>query len=82
VDAGGIGARVSIDADLFDPATGATVWTHHYEQSEPANGKTVADVVAAINRDVQRGIMEIAGSLDQYFTEHPAAENKPAAESQ
>ena len=73
VDAGTLGARVAIDTDLFDPATGATIWTHHYEQSEAASGKTIQDVVAAINRDVERGVMEISASLDQYFTEHPTA---------
>ena len=77
VDAPGLGARVEIDAELYDPATGATLWTHHYQQEETANGNTVPAVVEAINRDAQRGVSEIVASLDQYFTEHPPA--PPAA---
>jgi ABC-type uncharacterized transport system auxiliary subunit len=73
VDAPGLGARVAIEAELYEPATGATLWTHHYQQEETANGKSVPAVVEAINRDVQRGVNEIAASLDQYFTEHPPA---------
>ena len=82
VDTGSLGARVAIDTDLFDPATGATIWTHHYEQSEAASGNTVPDVVAAINRDTERGVKEIAASLDQYFTEHPPAAPQAPKDSQ
>jgi ABC-type uncharacterized transport system auxiliary subunit len=77
VDAPGLGARVAIEADLYDPATGTTLWTHHYQQEETANGNTVPAVVEALNRNVQRGVSEIVASLDQYFTDHPPA--PPAA---
>ena len=40
---------------------------------EPANGKDITAVVAAMDRDVQSGISEIMGSLEQYFSEHAQA---------
>ena len=73
VDAPALGARVEIEAELYDPATGSTLWTHHYQQEEAANGTTVPAVVEAINRAVQKGVSEIVASLDQYLTEHPPA---------
>jgi ABC-type uncharacterized transport system auxiliary subunit len=77
VDTPSLSARVTIEADLYDPAKGMTVWSHLYEQDEPASGKDVPSVVAAINRNVQRGLGEIAASLEQYVAQHPLA--PPAA---
>ncbi len=79
VDAPSLGGRVEMEAELYDPATGATIWTHHYQQEEAANGTTVTAVVEAINRAAQKGVAEVAASLDQYLTEHPPG--APAAKS-
>lgn len=65
-------ARVSVDLELRDVKTGTTVWTHYYSHDEPAGGKDVPAVVAAMDRNVQRGVKEIVASLDQYFASHPA----------
>lgn len=80
VDAPSLGARVEMETELYDPATGATLWTNHYQQEEAANGTTVPAVVEAINRAVQKGVTEVVASLDQYLTEHPPA--APATKSQ
>jgi ABC-type uncharacterized transport system auxiliary subunit len=71
VDVPSLSARVALEMDLYDPAHGTTVWTHHYEQNEPSGGKDVPSVVAAINRNVQRALGEISASLEQYFAQHP-----------
>ncbi len=66
-------ARLSLDLDLRDTKTGATVWTHLYNHDEPVSGKDVSAVVAALNRNVQRATSEFAASLIQYFSTHPPA---------
>jgi ABC-type uncharacterized transport system auxiliary subunit len=72
VDASPMVARVSFDLEMRDLKTGATVWTHYYTHDEPVNGKDVPAVVAALNQNVQRGVKDVAASLDQYFASHTA----------
>ncbi len=67
----GIEASFALELELFYPKTGTTVWNQLYSHDEPVSGKTVADVVQALNRNVQRGLAELAASLDQYFTSNP-----------
>ncbi len=73
-------ARLSLDLDLRDTKTGATVWTHLYNHDEPVSGKDVSAVVAALNRNVQRATSEFAASLIQYFSAHPPAPSPAPAQ--
>ncbi len=61
-------ARVTCDLELRETKTGSTVWTHYYSHDEPVSGKDVSAVVAALDRNAQRGMAEIKSSLDQYFS--------------
>jgi ABC-type uncharacterized transport system auxiliary subunit len=67
-------ARVTMELELREIKTSAVVWTHFYKHDEPAGGKDVGAVVAALNKNVQEGIAEFRASLDQYFAEHPPAQ--------
>ena len=71
ISASNLVGRVTLELELHDARTGATVWTHFYSHDQPVAGKDVAAVVAALDRDVQQGIAEFRGSLDQYFSAHP-----------
>jgi len=71
VDGSSIVARVTFDMEMRDLKTGATVWSHYYTHDEPVSAKNVPAVVAALDQNVQRGIKEVAASLDQYFASHP-----------
>ena len=64
--------RVTLELELHDARTGATVWTHFYSHDQPVASKDVAAVVAALDHDVQQAIAEFRASLDQYFSAHPA----------
>ena len=66
-------ARVSVELELRDTKTGNTVWDHLYNHDEPVGGKDVSAVVAALDRNVQRGTAEFTASLAQYFSTHPPA---------
>ena len=63
-----LSARVTLDMEMRDLKTGATVWTHDYTHDEPVVGKDVLAVVVALDRNVQRGVGEVVTSLNQYFT--------------
>jgi len=70
VEGNHLAARVAFDFELCDLKTGTTVWSHSYLHDEPVKGKDISAVVAAINRNVQSGLSEILGGLDQYFLAH------------
>lgn len=64
-------ARLTLDLELRETKTASTVWTHFYSHDEPVAGKDISAVVAALNRNAQRGAGDILSSLDQYFSTHP-----------
>jgi ABC-type uncharacterized transport system auxiliary subunit len=64
-------ARVTFEVDLRDLKTGATVWTHYYTHDEPVTRKDMADLVSALDKNVQQGVKEVVAGLDQYFASHP-----------
>jgi ABC-type uncharacterized transport system auxiliary subunit len=70
-------ARVTMELELRNIKTGATVWTHFYTHDEPADKKDVSAIVAALDKNVQQGIAEFRASLDQYFAAHPPAPPAP-----
>jgi ABC-type uncharacterized transport system auxiliary subunit len=70
-------ARVTMELELRNIKAGTTVWTHFYTHDEPASGKDVSAVVAALDKNVQQGIAECRASLDQYFEAHPPAPPAP-----
>jgi len=61
-------ARLTIDLELRETKTSSTVWTHFYTHDEPVSGKDISAVVAALDRNAQRGMAEVKASLDQYFS--------------
>lgn len=61
-------ARVTVDLELRESKTGAIVWTHYYSHDEPVSGKDISAVVAALDRNAQRGMNEVKSSLDQFFS--------------
>ncbi|MFI5058461.1 MAG: ABC-type transport auxiliary lipoprotein family protein [Candidatus Acidiferrales bacterium] len=66
-----LSARVTFELTMRDNKTASTVWNHSYSHDEPVSGKDVPAVVAALNRNVQRGVNEFRSSLNEYFSAHP-----------
>jgi ABC-type uncharacterized transport system auxiliary subunit len=72
VDSGSaLTGRLTMDAELQNSKTGETVWQTYYNHDEPISSKTVPDVVAALNRNVQMAATNIGSGMDQYFAAHP-----------
>jgi len=72
VDSGDtIAALVSMEFEMFDRKTHRTVWTHSYSRSDPVQARQIAEVVAALNRNLMQGLTEIESSLDAYFSANP-----------
>jgi ABC-type uncharacterized transport system auxiliary subunit len=68
-------ASVWLHLSLYDVKHGETVWSRSYEHDEPVSGKEVADVAAALDKNLQSGILELTSEINQYLAEHP----RPAA---
>jgi ABC-type uncharacterized transport system auxiliary subunit len=71
VDGGAVAARMTLELEMRNLKTGATVWTHYYTHDEPASGKDVDAIVAALDKNVQLAVKDVVQSLDNYFTSHP-----------
>ncbi len=67
-------ARFSLQLELFDPASRATVWTQTYTHDEPVQGKTVANVVEALDRNISAGLQQLSAGITQYFMSHPPSQ--------
>jgi ABC-type uncharacterized transport system auxiliary subunit len=71
VEGGAMSTRVTMEFEMRDLKSGATVWNHYYTHDEPAGGKDVPAIVAALDKNVQHGVREVVDSLEQYFASHP-----------
>ena len=71
LEGGSLSTRVTMEFEMRDLKSGATVWNHYYTHDEPATGKDVPAIVAALDRNVQNGVREVIASLEQHFASHP-----------
>jgi ABC-type uncharacterized transport system auxiliary subunit len=78
VDQPALVARFAMRVELFDSKAGATVWVGNYSHDEPVNGKNVAAVVEAMNRNMRAGMQQLTAGINQYFANHPP--QPPAAQ--
>jgi ABC-type uncharacterized transport system auxiliary subunit len=72
VDGANIAALVSMEFDLLDRKTGEVLWSHFYSQSEPVEEKKISEVVATLNRNLDRGLKEVTVGLGGYFAKNLA----------
>jgi ABC-type uncharacterized transport system auxiliary subunit len=73
VQSPGLSARFTFQLDLYDPKSATTVWSNSYTHDEPVTGKTVANVVEALDRNVRAGLTQLTAGLGQYLSSHPAS---------
>ncbi len=71
VDKPEIAARFSIQLELVDSKTGASLWNGSYSHDAPVTGKAVADVVQALDQNVHDGLTQLTAQLGEYFASHP-----------
>ena len=70
VDKPEIAARFSIQLELVDSKTGASLWNGSYSHDTPVAGKAVADVVQALDQNVHDGLNRLSAQLGEYFASH------------
>lgn len=77
VDDESIQTRISLQVELVNRKTNHNVWDHLVERREPVSGKTVADVVQSLDRNLQQVVSEAAVEIDKFLA--GAAEQEPRA---
>ena len=65
VSTGGIVGRLFFDVELHDLKAGKVIWRHSYNHDEPSSGKSVGDLAAALNKNVQLSVQEIHDGVMQ-----------------
>jgi ABC-type uncharacterized transport system auxiliary subunit len=70
-------ARFTIQLELYDPIAHTTVWSQIYTHDEPVQGKTVPDIVIAMDKNVTAGLQQLSTGLTQYFVSHPPQQAEP-----
>jgi ABC-type uncharacterized transport system auxiliary subunit len=71
VDGASMSGLVTIEFELYDRKTAKILWSHFYSQMEPVQGKEIANVVQALDRNLDRGLKEVLAGLGQYFAANP-----------
>jgi hypothetical protein len=51
--------------ELMDLKLGTAIWRHTYNHDESSSGKTVADLAAAMDKNVQLSVQEIQDGILQ-----------------
>ena len=67
VDGASIQTKISLQVELVDRKTNRNVWDHMLEREEPVSGKTVAEVVQSLDRNLHGVVMETASEIDKFL---------------
>ena len=67
VDGASIQTKIALQVELVDRKTNRNVWDHLTEHEEPVSGKTVADVVQSLDRNLQQVVSETAAEIDKFL---------------
>ena len=63
VDGPAVQTVISVHLELVDEKTNRSVWDHPFEREEPASGKSMEDVVASMDRNLQQVTAEAAAEI-------------------
>ena len=64
VDQASIRTKISLHVELVDRKTNQNIWDHTVEREEPVSGKSVAEVVQSLDRNLLHVVSETAGEVD------------------
>ena len=63
-------ARLRYEVQLLDLRQSKTIWRHTFEHDEPSSGKTVTDLVLAMDKNVHQSVQEVQDGIVQAMTEY------------
>jgi ABC-type uncharacterized transport system auxiliary subunit len=63
-------ARLQFEVQLVDLRKSRTIWKHSYMHDEPAAGKTVTDIVNAMDKNVHQAVQEVQDGVVPALAEY------------
>src|SRR5215470_8183068 len=72
VSGNGLVARLHYSIELTDLKRGKAIWRHTYNRDEPVSGKSVADIVAAMDKNVHESVQEVQDGIVQALSNYTA----------
>ncbi len=79
VETPSLAARFTFQLELFDPKTATIVWSDSYTHDEPVGGnekkKNVADVVEALDKNVNAGLSQLTAKMADFIGNHLPAQS-------
>jgi ABC-type uncharacterized transport system auxiliary subunit len=66
-DGASIQTKISLQVELVDRKTNRNVWDRMVEREEPVSGKTVAEVVQSLDRNLQHVVGETTAEIDKFL---------------
>jgi ABC-type uncharacterized transport system auxiliary subunit len=63
-------ARLQFDVQLVDLRKSRTIWKHSYMHDEPVAGKTVEDIVNAMDKNVHQAVQEVQDGVVPALSEY------------
>lgn len=76
VDKPQLAARFSLRLELYDPKSTEVLWSDSYAHDQAVQGKSVVDVVGALDANVEAGMEQLTASLGHYFATRPPATSR------
>jgi len=70
VTGNGIVARLQYDVQLMDAKKVKAIWRHSYMHDEPSGGKSVADLVTAMDKNVHASVQDVQDGIVQALAEY------------
>jgi ABC-type uncharacterized transport system auxiliary subunit len=67
VDSPAIQTRISLHLELVDKKTNRLMWDHSFEHADPAAGKTIEDVVASMDRNLQQVAGDATAAINTFL---------------
>ena len=67
VDQASIQTKISLQVELVDKKTNHNVWDRLVEGEEPVSGKSVAEVVQSLDRNLRHVVSETAAEIDKFL---------------
>jgi ABC-type uncharacterized transport system auxiliary subunit len=71
VDSASIQTKIWLHVELVDRKTNRNVWDRMVEREEPVSGKTVADVVQSLDRNLRQVVSETSAEIDKFLAVRP-----------
>jgi ABC-type uncharacterized transport system auxiliary subunit len=67
VDDESVHTKISLHIELVDRKTNQNIWDQMVEREEPVSGKSVADVVQSLDRNLHHVMDETAGEIGKFL---------------